>query len=106
MSKTIVNSNCPEFGYELLSSVPYAYNLFLKGDLKETISGFDTSCLYFFSPKHVNYFHPHHSKNIIKINQLNLKKRLLSFLTDIIKNGMVPPLIIWIYQHWMLYSQC
>ena len=52
MSKTIVNSNCPEFGYELLSSVPYAYNLFLKGDLKETISGFDTSCLYFFSPKH------------------------------------------------------
>ena len=52
MSKKIVNSNCPEFGYELLSSVPYAYNLFLKGELEETISGFDTSGLYFFSPKH------------------------------------------------------
>lgn len=48
----VVNSNCPEFGYELLSALPYAYNLYLKGELKETISGFDTSCLYFFSPKH------------------------------------------------------
>ena len=47
-----VNSNCPEFGYELLSAIPYAYNLYLKGELKETISGFDTKCLYFFSPKH------------------------------------------------------
>jgi glycosyltransferase involved in cell wall biosynthesis len=52
MSKKIVNSNCPEFGYELLSAVPYAYNLYLKGELEETISGFDTSGLYFFSPKH------------------------------------------------------
>ena len=53
MNKKIVNSNCPEFGYELLSSVPYAYNLFLRGELEETISGFDTSSLYFFSPKHI-----------------------------------------------------
>jgi glycosyltransferase involved in cell wall biosynthesis len=52
MSKKIVNSNCPEFGYELLSSIPYAYNLFLKGELEGTVSGFDTSCLYFFSPNH------------------------------------------------------
>jgi glycosyltransferase involved in cell wall biosynthesis len=52
MSKQIVNSNCPEFGYELLSSIPYAYTLYLKGGLKETISGFDTSGIYFFSPKH------------------------------------------------------
>lgn len=52
MSKITVNSNCPEFGYELLSAIPYAYNLYLRGELEETISGFDTSCLYFFSPKH------------------------------------------------------
>jgi glycosyltransferase involved in cell wall biosynthesis len=51
MKKTI-NSHCPEFGYELISVLPYAYNLFLKGELQETISGIDTSCLYFFSPKH------------------------------------------------------
>ena len=30
MGSKQVNSNCPEFGYELLSAVPYAYNLFLK----------------------------------------------------------------------------
>ena len=48
----IVNSNCPEFGYELLSALPFAYNQHLKGNLTETISAFDTSCLYFFSPKH------------------------------------------------------
>jgi glycosyltransferase involved in cell wall biosynthesis len=52
MGKKIVNSNCPEFGYELLSAVPYAYNLYLKGELESTISAYDTSCLYFFSPKH------------------------------------------------------
>ena len=50
--KKIVNSYCPEFGYELLSAVPYAYNLYLKGQLEETISAYDTKCLYFFSPKH------------------------------------------------------
>ena len=53
MENKTVNSNCPEFGYELLSAVPYAYNLHLKGELKDTVSGFDTSCLYFFSPNHV-----------------------------------------------------
>jgi len=52
MESKQVNSNCPEFGYELLSAIPYAYNLYLKGELGETISGFDTKCLYFFSPKH------------------------------------------------------
>lgn len=52
MNAINVNSNCPEFGYELLSAVPYAYNLYLKGQLGETISAFDTTCLYFFSPKH------------------------------------------------------
>ena len=53
MNGKIVNSHCPEFGYELLSALPYAYNLFLKGQLSGTISSFDTKCLYFFSPNHV-----------------------------------------------------
>jgi hypothetical protein len=53
MEKKTVNSNCPEFGYELLSALPYAYNLYLKGELDSTISAHDTSCLYFFSPNHV-----------------------------------------------------
>ena len=47
-----VNSFNIEFGYELLSALPYAYELHLQGKLKETISGFDTEPLYYFSPKH------------------------------------------------------
>jgi hypothetical protein len=48
----IVDSFNMEFGYELLSAVPYAYELHLKGELEETISGHDTAPLYYFSPKH------------------------------------------------------
>lgn len=48
----IVNSHHVEYGYELLSVLPYAYNRFVSGDLKETISGIDTKCLYYFSPDH------------------------------------------------------
>lgn len=52
ISKKSINSNCVEFGYELLSVLPYSYNQFLSGKLLETISGYDTKCFYFFSPKH------------------------------------------------------
>lgn len=52
MSKKSINSNCVEFGYELLSVLPYTYNLYTRGELLETISGYDTKCLYFFSPNH------------------------------------------------------
>lgn len=48
----VVDSNCPEFGYELLSAVPYAYSLYLKGKLGGTVSAYDTGCLYYFSPSH------------------------------------------------------
>lgn len=51
---TTVNSGGLEFGYELLSAVPYAYELYLKGELKETISAYDTDPLYYFSPKHTS----------------------------------------------------
>lgn len=50
--KVIVSSNNVEFGYELISSLPYAYKLHLEGRLQETISAVDTECLYYFSPKH------------------------------------------------------
>ena len=48
----IVNSHNIEFGYELLSALPYAYELYLKGELTETISGQGSEPLYYFSPKH------------------------------------------------------
>lgn len=48
----IVNSENIEFGYELVSVIPYAYYLHSIGQLERTISGNDTECLYYFSPKH------------------------------------------------------
>ena len=48
----IVNSENIEFGYELISVLPHAYSLHLQGKLKGTVSGNDTDCLYYFSPKH------------------------------------------------------
>jgi hypothetical protein len=47
-----VNSHHIEFGYELLSAVPHAYMSYLNNQLEGTESGLDTSCLYYFSPKH------------------------------------------------------
>lgn len=48
----IVNSHNIEFGYELLSAVPYSYEKYLNGELTETISGIGSEPLYYFSPKH------------------------------------------------------
>lgn len=51
--KYIVYSGLPEFGYELISILPYCYYLYNKGLLSKTISGYDTKCLYFFSNNHI-----------------------------------------------------
>lgn len=47
-----VKSHNIEFGYELLSAVPYAYQNHLEGKLTKTISGIGSEPLYYFSPKH------------------------------------------------------
>ena len=49
---TVVNSYNQEFGYELLTAVPYAYELHLRGKLTGTISGKWSGPLYYFSPNH------------------------------------------------------
>ena len=41
-----------EFGYELISVIPYAYWLYTEGKLRSTKSVKDTKCLYYFSPRH------------------------------------------------------
>lgn len=48
-----VKSFNTEFGYELISTLPYAYYLHTKGLLTETESANDTKCFYYFSLKHV-----------------------------------------------------
>lgn len=52
----IIDSKGGEFGYELFSTLPYAYHKHLKGELTETISGVDTACFYYFSPKHTERY--------------------------------------------------
>ena len=47
-----VNSFNIEFGYELLSAIPYSYELYLRGELTETESGLGSGPLYYFSPNH------------------------------------------------------
>lgn len=48
----VVNSHNIEFGYELLSAVPYAYQLHLEGKLDGTISAAGSEPFYYFSPNH------------------------------------------------------
>src|SRR5574343_72624 len=48
----IVRSHSPEFGYELLSALPYAYFLSSIGKLKGTVSAKGTAPLYFFFSNH------------------------------------------------------
>lgn len=62
-----VFSGLPEFGYELISSLPYAYNLHMQGKLRATISGKDTSCLYYFSPNHTEIDEKRSYSNVKKM---------------------------------------
>lgn len=48
----IINSHHVEFGYELLSVIPYAYYHYTMGSLSKTISGKDTKDWYYFSSNH------------------------------------------------------
>lgn len=48
----IVNSYNCEFGYELISVIPYAYYLHLNGLLTGTISAKGSQPFYYFSPDH------------------------------------------------------
>jgi hypothetical protein len=66
-----VNSQLVEFGYELIAVIPYAYWLHSKGQLKKTISGRDTSCLYYFSPDHEEVDEKRHWNNMRKLDVPN-----------------------------------
>jgi len=66
-----VNSYNGEFGYELISTIPYAYYLHTKGMLRKTISGHDTEHLYYFSPKHEINPEPRSWYNVVKMDTPN-----------------------------------
>lgn len=62
-----IYSGLPEFGYELLSVIPFAYHLHQKGLLRRTISGYDTKALYWFSPQHEELDEPRSYDNVKKL---------------------------------------
>jgi hypothetical protein len=69
----IVKSENIEFGYELISVIPYAYYLHSKGLLKGTESGNDTEALYYFSPKHKINKTKRNFNNFKKVECPNIK---------------------------------
>ncbi len=71
LNKITVNSFNVEFGYELISTVPYAYYLFTKDQLAGTISGKGSEALYYFSPNHIINPAPRDWANIRKMTTLN-----------------------------------
>lgn len=52
-TKVTVNSQLVEFGYELISTIPFAYWLYEHDRLEKTISGIGSSPFYYFSPDHL-----------------------------------------------------
>lgn len=69
----IVSSHNIEFGYELISVIPYANYLASKGLLTKTISGNDTDCLYYFSPNHEINTEPRSWYNTNKVTSPNIR---------------------------------
>lgn len=68
----VVDSFNQEFGYELLSAVPYAWELHKKGLLTETRSAVGSEPLYYFSPKHTINPEPRSWFNTDKARKHNL----------------------------------
>ena len=66
-----VNSQNPEFGYELISTIPYCYYLHTIGMLKETVSGIGSELFYYFSPRHTINPEPRSWYNVEKMTTPN-----------------------------------
>lgn len=69
--KHVINSFQPEFGYELLSVIPYTYHLHKQGELEATLSGKHTKDWYYFSPNHTELDIPRHGINNQRIQVPN-----------------------------------
>lgn len=70
-NKYQVYSGCPEFGYELIAVLPYAYYLYQNNLLSATVSGYDTKPLYFFSPNHTQVDTKRSWDNVVVLQNSN-----------------------------------
>lgn len=71
MGKISINSYNCEFGYELLSVLPYSYHLYKNNQLENTTSAYDTKCLYFFSPNHIETNQKRSWNSVQKLKSIN-----------------------------------
>ena len=67
----VVNSHNPEFGYELISVIPFAYWLKCNDMLTRTISGVGSEPFYYFSPDHEINPEPRSWYNVAKMDTPN-----------------------------------
>lgn len=91
----VVNSENIEFGYELISVLPYAYYLHKTNQLTGTVSGNDTESLYYFSPKHTINPETRNFHNISKVNAPNRKIHV----PRLVKSQFLPPPLKQQYQN-------
>ncbi|GMN90430.1 hypothetical protein [Francisella sciaenopsi] len=68
-NKYDVYSGLPEFGYELIATLPYVYSLYLKNVLNSTVSGLDTACLYYFSTNHTEIQSKRSFDNVVQLRK-------------------------------------
>ena len=99
-NKVIVDSFNVEFGYELISVLPYAYWHYINGTLESTKSGAGSESLYYFSPKHETYNENRSWDNMTQFrksglpnvyihqSKLNTEKFLIPPFKDIYKNNI------------------
>lgn len=67
--KYFLNSGSPEFGYELIATLPYAYHLSNQELIEKTTSSIDTACFYFFSPEHIENNIKRSWSNIVELQK-------------------------------------
>ena len=70
-----------EFGYELISVIPFAHWLYKQGKLNNTYSAVDTKCLYFFSKNHHEIFKERNYVIPKKFPIDNIHRRFLNTFT-------------------------
>lgn len=67
-----------EFGYELISVLPFAYWLHQRGKQVTTISSKDTKALYYFSDRHQEHFKKRLSKRAAGVPVSNIHRRWMN----------------------------
>jgi hypothetical protein len=87
----IVNAFNIEFGYELISVIPYAYWLHTHKQLEGTISAMGSEALYYFSPNHTINPNPREWANMKDFRKSSLPNKWIHTPNLDISKFSIPP---------------